>query len=66
MQPVSKDKMTRGRKGSEATYGIDEIELPAVSFEKVKGHRVGVNVERQSRLNRVVHNHKTLGPQLVR
>lgn len=49
-----------------STYGVDEVEAPGVALEVLEGDGVGVDVERQGSVDEDIHEHKTLGAQLVR
>lgn len=51
---------------SSDTYSVDEVELPGALAEVVESDGVGIGVEGQGSLNREVHDHETLGTQLVR
>ena len=48
------------------THGVDEVQLPGVSLEGLEGHGVGISVEGQGGLDGQVHDHETLGTELVR
>lgn len=48
------------------TYSVDEVQLPGVWLEGLEADGVGVRVEGQGNLDRQIHDHETLGAQVVR
>ena len=47
------------------THSVNEVQLPGVAIKVLESNGVGVGVEGQGTLNRNIHDHETLGAQLV-